>query len=547
MLTDLSSVSSLIPTGSPTDISGLFNIQPFNPQDLVTQNSNNMMSQLQASSSTRKQLDSVRNSVSLDVANADLAAMKSYATNLQSHGQDMFVTGFTAPSLTTITPDTVTNPLSSDLLGGLTGELSVTSLTEGLMNEGTDLFSGDLAGTAENFLDSGLGDLAVSGAGMYISALTGGAVPPAIASAVVGTAADVGLGVIQGETPSLSSIGGDLASNALGGVLGPSPIGGALGSSSIAGALTGSSGLTSTLASSINGMSLGSNSMTSFLGETTSSSIFGDITGGTFEGITDKITSSVGEAVVGAASGNSSFSFDTITDAASSFTNSFAGDVIGSVGGINLSDTGSLVDSIVTKGLDVAKEAGDVSTFSNLLDNFSKDKGIFSSDVIDLVENVIDNPYNLRNYTELMADVGVDLGSVISTGASYGSDAIRNAAEVIGFDPGVVDRASGLLDSALDSKLFNKLTSVGDRIAKEVLDDETYRQLDALQDLGDIVSSSSGKSGSYNRANSNNRKVVRAMERIFNNGRSFGDKRGTSFRFDTDITRAIDRARWALR
>lgn len=538
MLTDLSSVSSLIPTGSLTDISGLFNIQPFNPMDLVTQNSNNIMSQLQAASSIRKQLDNVRNSVALDVANADLAAMKSYATDLQSHGQDMFVTGFTAPSLTTIAPDTVTNPLSSDLLGGLTGELTATSLTEGLMNEGTDLLSGDLAATAENVLDSGLGDLAVSGAGMYVSAITGGAVPPTIASAVIGTAADAGLGIIQGESPSLSSLGGDLASNALGGVL---------GSSSIAGALTGSSSLTSTLASSINGMSLGSNSMTSILGETTSSSIFGDITGGTFEGITDKITSSVGEAVVGAASGNSSFSFDTITDAASSFTKSFAGDVIESVGGINLSDTGSLVDSIVTKGLDVAKEAGDVSTFSNLLDNFSKDKGIFSSDVIDLVENVIDNPYNLRNYTELIGDVGVDLGSVISTGASYGSDAIRKAAEVIGFDPGVVDRASGLLDNALDSKLFNKLTSVGDRIAREVLDDETYRQLDALQDLGDIVSSSSGKSGSYNRANRNNRKVVRAMERIFNNGRSFGDKRGTSFRFDTDITRAIDQARWVLR
>lgn len=538
MLTDLSSVSSLIPTGSFTDISGLFNIQPFNPQDLVTQNSNNMMSQLQASSSTRKQLDSVRNSVALDVANADLAAMKSYATDLQSHGQDMFVTGFTAPSLTTITPDTVTNPLSSDLLGGLTGELTATSLTEGLMNEGTDLLSGDLAATAENVLDSGLGDLAVSGAGMYVSAITGGAVPPSIASAVIGTASDAGLGIIQGESPSLSSLGGDLTSNALGGVL---------GSSSIAGAMTGSSSLTSTLASSINGMSLGSNSMTSILGETTSSSIFGDITGGTFEGITDKITSSVGEAVVGAASSNSSFSFDTITDAASSFTKSFAGDVIESVGGINLSDTGSLVDGIVTKGLDVAKEAGDVFTFSNLLDNFSKDKGIFSSDVIDLVENVIDNPYNLRNYTELIDDVGIDLGSVISTGASYGSVAIRKAAEVVGFDPGVVKRASGLLDSALDSKLFDKLTSVGDRIAREVLDDETYRQLDALQDLGDIVSSSSGKSGSYNRANRNNRKVVRAMERIFNNGRSFGNKRGTSFRFDTDITRAIDQARWVLR
>ena len=117
---------------------------------------------------------------------------------------------------------------------------------------------------------------------------------------------------------------------------------------------------------------------------------------------------------------------------------------------------------------------------------------------------------------------------------------------MVGFDPEVVDRASDLLDGALDSKLFNKLTSVGDRIAREVLDDETYRQLDALQDLGDIISSS-GKSGSYNRANSNNRKVVRVMERIFNNGRRFGDKRGTSFRFDTDITRAIDRARWVLR
>lgn len=539
MLTDLSSIS-------PTDLSGLFNIAPFNPMDLVTQSSNNMMTQLQAATNVRKQLDSIRGDVALNIANLDLSAMKSYATDTLSHSQDMFVTGFTAPALTQIAPETVTNPLSSDLLGGLTGELTATSLTEGLFNEGTDLLSGsglsNIAGSADNLLSSGLGDLAVSGAGMYVSAMTGGVVPPTVASAVVRTAADAGLGIVQGESPSLASIGSDLAGNVVSGYTG-----GILGGSAISGALGEGTGLSTTLASSINGLQLGSNSMTSVLGETTASSIFSDVTGGTFEGITDKVMDKVGSSVVSAASGNSFFDFGTITSAAESFTKSVAGDIIDTVGGINLKDPSSIADGIITKGLDVAKDAGDVSTFSKLLDNFSKDKGIFSTDVIDLAENMINNPYNLSNYTDLVDDVGIDFGEIISKGASYGCSAVREATEIGGFDKEEIDRASSLLSSALDSKLFNKLKTVGDRVAQEVLDYDTYRQLDALSDVADVISSSKGGSNSYNSGRRNYRKLSRATEYIFNNGRTFGNNTGPSWRFDIDITNAIDEARWILR
>lgn len=546
MLTDLSSIS-------PLDLSGLFKVAPYNPMDTLTESSNNMMAQLQAATTVRNQLDNVRGTIALNIANMDLSAMKNYATDAMSHSQDMFVTGFTAPALTSITPDAVTNPMASDLLGGLTGELTGSSLTDGLFNEGKDLLGGDLsslAGGAESFLDSGLGDLAVAGAGMYISAMTGGAVPPTIASAVVGTAADVGLGVIQGETPSLSSIGssllGDTISGYTGGLLGGSGI-----SSMVTGALSGSSGLTSTLASSINGMQLGSNSMTSILGETTSSSIFSDITGGTFEGITDNVLDNVGSAVVDAVSDNGSFDISNITSAATSFAKSVGGDVLESVGGINLSDTGSLVDGIITKGLDVAKSEGDVSTFGKLLDNFTKDKGIFSSDIIDMAENVINNPYNLNNYTDLIDDLGINVGDVLSKGASYGCEAVKatvgDVAEALGVDRSIVDNVSDMLNKATDSKLFNKLTNVGDRIAREVLDDETYRQLDALRDVGEVVFSKNGSSNSYNSGRSSYRKLSRAAEQIFNNGKSFGNNTGTKWRFDSDITRAIDEARWILR
>lgn len=585
MLTDLTGVS-------PLDLSGLFKIAPFNPMDIINESANNMMSQLQAATNVRGLLDTVRGGIALDIANLDLSAMQSYATDMMSHAQDMFVTGFTAPALTSIMPSAVTNPLSSDLLGGLTGELTANSLTQGLFNEGKDLLGGGLASAlggsglssltgglssamggglssltsgasgllsgdlsslasgAEGLLNSGLGDLAVSGAGMYISAMTGGVVPPTIASSVVGTVADTGLGIIQGETPSLSSIGSDLVGNVVSGYTG-GLLGGSGATSLITGALSGSSGLTSTLASSINGMQLGSNSMTSILGETTASSIFSDITGGTFEGITDKVLDSVGGSVVDAISNNGSFDLSNITSAATSFAKSVGGDVLESVGGINLSDTSSLVDGIITKGLDVAKNAGDVSTFGKLLDNFSKDKGIFSSDIISMAENVINNPYNLSNYTDLIDDLGIDVGGILSKGASYGCEAVKSTvgdvAEALGVDRSIVDNVSKLMNEATDSKLFNKLTNVGDRIAKEVLDDETYRQLDALKDVGEVVFSKNGSSNSYNSGRSSYRKLSRAAEQIFNNGKSFGDNTGTKWRFDSDITKAIDEARWVLR
>lgn len=585
MLTDLTGVS-------PLDLSGLFKIAPFNPMDIINESANNMMSQLQAATNVRGLLDTVRGGIALDIANLDLSAMQSYATDMMSHAQDMFVTGFTAPALTSIMPSAVTNPLSSDLLGGLTGELTANSLTQGLFNEGKDLLGGGLASAlggsglssltgglssamggglssltsgasgllsgdlsslasgAEGLLNSGLGDLAVSGAGMYISAMTGGVVPPTIASSVVGTVADTGLGIIQGETPSLSSIGSDLVGNVVSGYTG-GLLGGSGATSLITGALSGSSGLTSTLASSINGMQLGSNSMTSILGETTASSIFSDITGGTFEGITDKVLDSVGGSVVDAISNNGSFDLSNITSAATSFAKSVGGDVLESVGGINLSDTSSLVDGIITKGLDVAKNAGDVSTFGKLLDNFSKDKGIFSSDIISMAENVINNPYNLSNYTDLIDDLGIDVGGILSKGASYGCEAVKSTvgdvAEALGVDRSIVNNVSKLMNEATDSKLFNKLTNVGDRIAKEVLDDETYRQLDALKDVGEVVFSKNGSSNSYNSGRSSYRKLSRAAEQIFNNGKSFGDNTGTKWRFDSDITKAIDEARRILR
>lgn len=538
MLTDLSSIS-------PVDLSGLFKVAPFNPMDTLTESSNNMMAQLQASSATRSQLDNLRGSIATQVANADLTAMKGYATDVISHTQDMFVTGFTSPALTQITPSGVTNPLSSDLLGGLTGELTGSSLTDGLFNEGKDLFGADglssLGDGAEGFLNSGLGDLAVTGAGLYVSSLTGGAIPPELASAAVGTAADVGLGVIQGETPSLSEVGTNFAGRAA-----SSYTGGLLGGSGLTGSLGGSS-LTSSLASGINGMSLGSNSMTSILGETTASSLFADMSGGTFEGLTDTVISNVGTSIASAASGNSSYDFNNIAKAATSFTKSIGGDVLGSVGGVNLTDTESLMDGIVVKGLDAAKSSGDVATFSDLLTKFSKNKSIFVSDVIGMSENIINNPYNYNNYTTLLDEVGVDVSTVISSGASYGYDAVREQnAKSLDISDAVNDRVSSLMNGAFDMKLYNKLTNAGDHLAKKVLDDKTYRQLNALKNAVDVTFSKNGSSNSYNSGKRSNRSLSRAAEQIFNNGRSFGDNIGTQRRFDSNFTKAIDEARHLL-
>ncbi len=552
MLTDISSID-------PTSIMGLFKIAPFNPTDLVKQSSNNMMSQLLASGNVRGQLGSLQSRISLDVANMDLSAMQSYATDMLAHGQDMFVTGFTAPALQQITPDALSNPLSSDLLGGLTGELNVSSLTQGLMGEGSSSLS--------SMLEGGLGDLAVAGAGMYISAITGGAIPPSIASAVVGTAGDAALGIVQGETPSLSSLGGDLLGNATSGLLGGSlpgisgslsgalgNVGGSLtsaltgGSSTVTNALssfTGGGDLTSTIASAINGSSLGSGSLTNILGDVTSGSLFSDVTGGTFEGMMDTVMDEVGNAVVKSTAGGS-FNMDSLTNAASSLVNSVSGDVLGSVGGINLSDPSSIVDGMISKGIDAATSIGDSFSFSNLVSNFTGDKGIFSSDVISLAENMINNPYNLRNYTEILDTVGVDLGGILQTGASYGNSAVKAIADSVLGDE-TSNYVNGLLNDATDSKMFNKLTNLGDQVLSNVLDDDTYRQLDALKSVGELAMGGTSGTSSHNSGSRNNRSLVRAAEKIFNNGKAFGSGSERDFNFSSDITRAVNKARWLMK
>lgn len=552
MLTDISSID-------PTSIMGLFKIAPFNPTDLVKQSSNNMMSQLLAAGNIRGQLGSLQSLISLDVANMDLSAMQSYATDMLAHGQDMFVTGFTAPALQQIMPDALSNPLSSDLLGGLTGELNVSSLTQGLVGEGTSVLSG--------MLEGGLGDLAVSGAGMYLSSMTGGIVPPSIASSVVGTAGDAALGIVQGETPSLSSLGGGLLGNATSGLLGgslsgiSSSISGALGNvnGSLTSALTGGSStvtnalssltgggdLTSTIASAINGSSLGSGSLTNILGDVTSGSLFSDITGGTFEGMMDTVMGEVGNAVVKATAGGS-FSMNSLTNAASSLVNSVSGDVLGSVGGINLSDTSSIVDGLISKGIDAATSIGDSFSFSNLVSNFTGDKGIFSSDMISLAENMINNPYNLRNYTEILDTVGVDLGWILQTGASYGNSAVKAISDSV-LDEETSNYVNGLLNDAMDSKMFNKLTNLGDQVLSNVLGDDTYRQLDALKSVGEIAMGGTSGTSSHNSGSKNNKDLMRAAEKIFNNGKAFGYGSERDFNFSSDITRAVNKARWLMK
>ena len=168
-----------------------------------------------------------------------------------------------------------------------------------------------------------------------------------------------------------------------------------------------------------------------------------------------------------------------------------------------------------------------------------------------MAENVINNPYNLNNYTDLIDDLGINVEDVLSKGASYGCEAVKSTvgdvAEALGVDRSVVDNVSDMLNKATDSKLFNKLTNVGDRIARKVLDDETYRQLDALKDVGEVAFSKNGSSNSYNSGRSSYRRLSRAAEQIFNNGKSFGNNTGTQWRFDSDITKAIDEARRILR
>ena len=105
------------------------------------------------------------------------------------------------------------------------------------------------------------------------------------------------------------------------------------------------------------------------------------------------------------------------------------------------------------------------------------------------------------------------------------------------------------MNNALDSRMFSRMTTVGKRLLRQNIGDEQYRQFDAVSGLADMAMPQSKRTTAYSSASTNNNKLVRSAERLFNDGRTFQvskDYPYSKWKLDSDITKTLSDARYIL-
>ena len=523
-----------------TGFSGALSALPLDPTKYATANIQDVLKQqMESSRSIREGIREQQAKMAETVAQMDISAAQEYAKQVTDNVPTEFATGFTRPTLTPVTADSVTALASPNFEIGGMGGLFASTLTAGLMGEGMldGMSSLDGLGGLEGFSLSG--DALSSFSVMDVQGfMDGGSELPWGAIAGVALTAGSMAGVVPEPA---GSIGTSLAVSGLTGMVGSQVSGLDLTGSPVAGAV----------ASSLVGSQLGAGSAYSILGSTAMSSMFTDAAGGTFEGVASQVMGNVAAS----ADPDSGGFFSTITDSISSFAKNISGDKLKSIGGINFEDLTSLVDGTL---VDAAKNAvleGDVSGFDNIVENFSKNKGIFSTDLIDLAENVINNPADISNYTGILSDMDFDLGSILTLGGSKASDAASSLADSVLVDNGILTKeqltsVNSKINNALDSKTFSRMTSVGKRLLRDNIGYDQFKQLDAVSDLTSMAMPQSKKTSGYNSTSTNNNKLVRSAERLLNDGRTFSmgsNYKYSRWRVDSDITSALSDARYILR
>lgn len=476
---DPSAMLAMDPAAIP-GFSEAFSTVAFDPSALADAGAAAMNSALAAADGVRKQLDAQRAQMAASIAAADLAAMKDYTTSIADHAQDAFVTGFTSAALVPMEPSGITNP-AADLLDSVSGSLSENTLTAGLMGE-----DNPLAGLDNDALES----LAADGAGLYISSMTGGLVPP--------------------------SVGASLTESVAGGVM--------------------DSVQNGAWASSLGGIDS--------LGPTTINSVVSGATGDMFEGTMSQTIDKLGAKYADKLS-------PSIWESAASSLKKF---VTEPIGGLNLNSKTSFMDGLTFGAIGKAIEDGDASIFSSALDNFSKDKGLFAESAMAMACNIVQSPANISNYVSLIDNLGINLGSMISGTTGLGSTAVRYAANAALVKTGIctdeqITAVTTKLNSAIDSTIFRKIVTTGDKLARRVLPRNTYLKLDAVSSLTSMAYPAYSKTSQYNKGTRANRDLLKINETLFNGGRPIGQIRTLrpAVRLDDGITGLIRDARYILR
>ena len=329
----------------------------FNPSDMVGAVEGNVHSQLAQLESMRSQLETLRDQAQKAAAEVDFNALSSYTASLQQMTDVSCIMSSAKPAFTPMTPDSLSNPLAdSGNLGGLASEALGAYL-------GVDpaIVDAAMSGDVETLTSPDtLTDLAIAGAGAYVSGLTGGVVPPNVASSVIESVAGDTInstisGAMSGDIPTVASL--DVSKNISG---------------------------TDAFSTAID-------------------AIGADATGGLLGGALTQSTSGVLNAISDDAL--SSLDYQDLANIANSSIHSLgAADYGTDVGGYNLSDPSSLISAEAITALDRGVESGNISAASSML-GILEDAGhsvsMFSDQVKHLGDNLVSNPATARLYTEL--------------------------------------------------------------------------------------------------------------------------------------------------
>lgn len=349
----------------------------FNPAGMVGAVEGNVMAQLGALESMREQLESLRKQAQQAVAATDFQALSDYTAGMQQMTDVSAIMASAKPSFTPMTPDSLSNPLASGSdAGGLVSEALGAYL-------GVDpaVVDAVASGDVETLTSPDtLSDLAIAGAGAYVSGMTGGAIPPDVAAGVIDSVAGDAInstiaGAMSGDVSSIANI--DMTKS-----------------------LTGTDAL---------------NVATAAIGA--------DPTGGLLEGALTQTTSGVINQI----------SDKALTNLSSADLNNIATKAISSVGatgygsdigGMNLNDPSSIAQSVAVAGLERASTSGNVTTTTNMLDILI-DAGHSASMFVDQVKNLGDtlenDPRTMSLYTELydtyvpknVSDTVLETGSTV--------------------------------------------------------------------------------------------------------------------------------------
>ena len=368
--------------------------QTFDPSADVGAVSGNISSQLAALESMRSQLGSIRDNAQKAAATADFKALSTYTTGLQAMTDVSCIMSSSKPSFTPMTPESLSLPLLKGAGGldasALSGGLGV----GGLGDVGSGILSSDLAkeaigsylGVDPAIVDAAMSgdvetltspdtltDLAIAGAGAYVSGMTGGVIPPQVASSVI------------------DSVAGDAIN------------------STISGTMSGDlSAMASIQPTGLSG--------TSALG-VAKSAIGADPSGGMLEGALTQTQSGVINRLSDASISNITPS--QLANIASSSVSSVGASNFGpNVGGINTTDVSSLTLSAGINVLNRASETGNISGTKNML-KMSTDNGLPKESVAYAVKtlgsNIDSNPGTRREYSELYNEyVGIEESDVFN-------------------------------------------------------------------------------------------------------------------------------------